>query len=61
MDMQLIPPKKTTLTYYDRNLPLTIHTDASEYGLGAALLQNKPISFGSKTWTDVETDYANIE
>ena len=53
---------KTTLTYYVRTQPLTLHTDASEYGLGAALLQNeKPIAFASKTLTDVETRYANIE
>ena len=39
-----------------------MHTDASEYGLGAALLQNyKPIAFASKTLIDEETWYANIE
>ena len=38
------------------------YTDASEYGLGAALIQdNRPITFASKTLTDVETRYANIE
>ena len=43
---------KTTLAYYDRTQPLTIQTDAGEYGLGAALLQkNKPITFASKTLT----------
>ena len=53
---------KATLAYYDRDQPLTIHTDASEYGLGAALLQNnKSIAFTSKTLTNVETCYANIE
>ena len=53
---------KTTLTYYDRTWPLTLHTDTSEYGLGAALLQNdKPIAFASKTLTDMETRYTNIE
>ena len=53
---------KTTLAYYDRSQPLSIQTDASEYGLGAALLQNnRPIAFASKTLTDVETRYANIE
>ena len=53
---------KTTLAYYDRTQPLTIQTDASEYGLGAALLQNnRPIAFASKTLTDMETRYANIE
>ena len=53
---------KTTLAYYDRTQPLTIQTDASKYGLGTALLQNnRPIAFASKTLTDVETRYANIE
>ena len=53
---------KTTLTYYDRTQPPTLHTDTSEYGLGAALLQNdKPIAFASKTLSNVETRYANIE
>ena len=52
----------TTLAYYDGTQPLTIQTDASEYGLGTALLQNnRPIAFASKTLTDVETRCANIE
>ena len=47
---------KTTLIYYDRDQHLTVHMDISEYGLGAALLQNnRPIAFASKTLTDVET------
>ena len=53
---------KTTLAYYDRSQPLSIQTDASEYGLGTALVQNnRPIAFASKTLTDMETRYANIE
>ena len=53
---------KTTQAYYDCTKPVEIHTDASEYGLGAALLQdNRPTAFASKTLTDVETRYANIE
>ena len=53
---------QTTLTYYDRTQPLTLHTDMSEYGLGAALLQNdKPIAFAPMTLTNAETKYANIE
>ena len=52
----------TTLTYFDCIKPVVIQTDASEYGLGAALLQDgRPIAFASKTLTDVETRYANIE
>ena len=53
---------KTPLVYYDRTKHLILQTDASEYGLGTALIQNnRPITFASKTLTDVETRYANIE
>ena len=53
---------KTTVAYYDRTRPLTMQTDAKAYGLGTALLQNnRPIAFASKTLTDMETRYANIE
>ena len=46
----------TTLAYFDCTKPVVIQTDASEYGLGAALLQDgRPIAFASKTLTDVET------
>ena len=51
-----------TLAYFDCTKPVVIQIDASEYGLGAALLQDgRPIAFASKTLTDIETRYANIE
>ena len=53
---------RTTLAYYDHTQPLVLQTDGSEYGLSAALIQNnRPIAFASKTLTNVETRYANIE
>ena len=53
---------KTTLAYYDHTKPVEVHTDASEYELGAALIQNnKPVAFASKTLTAVESRYTNIE
>ena len=52
----------TTLRYFDPSLPVTIQVDASQVGLGAALLQNgKPITFGSKALTKTECQYTNIE
>ena len=52
----------TTLRYFDPSLPVTIQVDASQVGLGAALLQNsKPIAFASKALTETECRYANIE
>ena len=41
---------------------MTIKVDASQVGLGAALLQNgKPIAFASKALNETECRYANIE
>ena len=52
----------TTLMYYDRSKPIIVGMDASEYRLGTAIIQSRqPIAFISKTLTDVETCYANIE
>ena len=53
---------RTTLAYYDHTQPLVLQTDGSEYGLGTALIQNnRSIAFASKTLTDMETRYANID
>ena len=63
----LIAKAKTTpFRYYDRNLPVTVQADASLRGLGACLIQkhkgeDQPIAFASKSLTDAETRYANIE
>ena len=56
----------TPLRYYYRNLPVTVPADASLRGLGACLIQqhkgkDQPIAFASKSLTDAETRYANIE
>ena len=56
----------TPLRYYDRKIPVTVQADASLRGLGACLIQkhngeDQPIAFASKSLTDAETRYANIE
>ena len=56
----------TPLRYYDRDLPVTVQADASLRGLGACLIQkhkgkDQPIAFASKSLTDTEMRYANIE
>ena len=56
---------KTTsqlLRYYNRMKHVVVQANASQRGLGACLLQEgQPIAFASKSLTDTETRYANIE
>ena len=50
------------LRYYDWSKPVTLQCDASLKGLGACIIQDgQPIAFASKSLTDTETCYANIE
>ena len=56
----------TLLRYYNMNLPVTVQVDTSLRGLGACLIrkykgEDHPIAFASKSLTDVETRYTNIE
>ena len=53
--------------YFDPTLPVTLQVDASDYGLGGALLQpNKddeyqPVAFTSSTLSRAERNYSQIE
>jgi len=50
------------LKFFDTAKPVTIQVDASMRGLGAALLQEHgPIEYASKTLSDTESRYSNIE
>ena len=51
------------LQYFNPKLPVTLQVDASEFGLGAALLQNgSPVAYSSSTLTQCEKDnFAQIE
>ena len=53
---------KTTFPYFNHTKPILKQTFASEYGLGVALIQDgRPITFLSKTLTNIKTRYTNIE
>ena len=50
------------LKYYNPENELTIQCDASEKGLGAAVLQKgQPVAFVSRALTDTDSRYAQIE
>ena len=50
------------LAYYDVNKPVVIQCDASQSGLGAAVLQEeRPVAFSSCVMTQTEQNYAQID
>ena len=50
------------LAYYDVSKPVVIQCDASQSGLGAALLQEeRPVAYRSRVMTQTEHSYAQIE
>ena len=51
------------LQYFDPGAPVTLQVDASDYDIGATLLQkNHPVAYSSTTLTKSEKDnYAQIE
>lgn len=54
--------KAPTLTFYDPKKELTLENDSSEYGLGSCLYQcGRPIAFASRSLTDTERRWAQIE
>ena len=54
--------KDVNLQYFDPKKPVVLQVDASQVGLGAALLQDsKVIAYAYKSLTPAETRYANIE
>ena len=53
---------QSCLKYYDANTPTELQVDASQKGLGAALVQNQqPIVFASKALNECQSRYSNIE
>ena len=58
--------KLTTLTLYNPAANIKLSADASSYRLGAVLLQEtnnewQPVAYGSRTMTETERRYAQIE
>ena len=50
------------LRYYNLDEEVTLQCDASQTGLGAALLQKgQPVAYASRALTPAETRYAQIE
>ncbi len=65
-DLKVILTREPTLKFYDPKRSIKISADASQTGLGAVLLQNydgawQPVAYASRSMTDAESRYAQIE
>ena len=50
------------LAFFQPDVPITLQNDASEYGLGALLMQkDKPVAYASLSLKPAERNYAQIE
>ncbi|XP_064630897.1 uncharacterized protein K02A2.6-like [Lineus longissimus] len=62
MTFKTLISSDSTLAYYDPKQPVTLEVDASQKGLGEALLQHgRPVAFASKALSDTQSRYSNIE
>ena len=60
--MKRLVREAPVLRFYDPDKELSIQCDASQTGLGVALLQDgQPLAFVSRALTDTETRYAQLE
>ncbi|CAI5671480.1 unnamed protein product [Oreochromis niloticus] len=64
-DLKDLLTKEPVLKFYDPMRPIKSSSDASQSGLGAVLLQKydewQPVAYASRSMTDAETRYAQIE
>ncbi len=62
LELKRLVTTRTCLKYYDPSKPTVVEVDASQKGLGACLLQdNEPVLFASKSLTESQKNYSNIE
>ena len=61
-EIKEILTRQPVLKFFDPTKPIVVRCDASRNGLGAVLLQEEqPIAYASRSMTETETRYAQIE
>jgi hypothetical protein len=60
--MKAIIAAETMLAYPDHNKPFEVYTDASDYQMGAAIIQEgRPVAYWSRKLNNAQKNYTTME